>query len=371
MGLTTMELFDTIKEDKIQLEPIPCADPDRVLQRTMEKVNGGISTAVPRRMGRVLLVAAVVATLLLGTTVLANRLINRYEEPMDMLGMAFGDEEFQSDQGSRTEVTYYEQTYDVVQPTVHQPVLDQDVAQELVSGVQQVNRSTAAYEDESVLTVISHLYDPVTHSGVIYCAIENPNGISGYYTQSTGELSWSREAGSGKNLRLPGTAERSYLIPGDTTDTRLALACYYIVTGENSRSGVRVSLSQDAANCIYLDHTKFAEPENWQTRDGAITVTSTGILMNLAKLPELDSVIDGRVYKATDLANMDKLVIRFQDGSEYLVDQSIDEEIIINTRYLLNYKDEQTGDKMACGIFNRLVDVQQIQQIEINGEPIQ
>ncbi len=362
MGFPTMDLFNTIKEDKIELTPVECVDKDRILQMTMERIGTGQKPSKSGHPGRILLVAAVMVTLLLGTVVLASHFLGRYEKPMEMLGMAFGDEEFQSNQGSRVETSYYENVYDVVQPTVYQPPLDEDVAQGLVSGIQEVNQSVT-YGDGTTLTVISHLHDPTTHSGVFYCTIENPKGVSGYYTQSTGELSFG-EACRLENLYVSPTASRLYLIPGDTTSTRLSLACYYIVPFTEDYSNLWVTQYKDKTVGVSLDLSQFAPAQQWRSQDGTVTVTPTGICLRVSEIRALG-------LGARDLAQMETLVIRFQDGSEYLVEENTDAVLTINTKYWLNVPDPETGKYTTYGIFNRLVDVEQIRQIEINGQPVE
>ncbi len=362
MGFPTMDLFNTIKEDKIELTLIECVDKNRILQMTMERIGTGQKPSKSGRPGRILLVAAVMVTLLLGTVVLASHFLGRYEKPMEMLGMAFGDEEFQSNQGSRVETSYYENVYDVVQPTVYQPPLDENVAQDLVSGVQPINQSVT-YPDGTTLTVISHLHDPTTHSGVFYCTLENPKGIIGYYTQSTGELSWY-EADRIEALYVPNTACRLYMLPGDTTATRLSLACYYIVPFTEEYSKIWVTQYKDKTVGISLDLKKFTPARQWQSQDGTVTVTPTGIALQVSKIKALGGL------GSRDLADMDTLVIRFKDGTEYLVEENTDQSLTVNTKYWLNVPDKETHQYTTYGIFNRLVDVDQIQRIEINGEPI-
>ncbi len=359
MEMATMDLFNTIADDEIELTSVSCVKADRVLKKTLRKIEDEMPLTGTRRWGRLLLVVAA-ATLLLGTTVLASEFLGRYEDPMDMLGMAFGNREFQSMEGNRTEATYYGQNYDVVQPTVCQPPLDEEVAQGLVSGVQKIDRSVT-YTDGTTLTVISHMHDPATHSGVFYCTVENPRGVTGYYTQSTGELSF-REDHRTENLYVSAAACRLYLISGETTNTRLSLACYYIVPFTQEHKNLRIAQYKDKNTGISLDLTKFAPAQQWQSRNGAITVTPTGIVLRISQIAQLGY---GR-----DLADMDKLVIRFADGSEYLVEENTDEALTINSKYWLITQDEDRWKTVAYGIFNRLVEVSQIRQVEINGEPI-
>ncbi len=359
MGYPTENLFNTIKDDTVSLAPVCRVSTERVLERTMERVNRGVYSGRRQLPIRKLVLVAVIVTVLLGTTAFAAQIIARYEKPEDMLNMAFGNVEFQGSDGSVTEESYYENVYNIVQPTVEQPSLDEEVAKDLVSGVQQINQSVT-YQDGTTLTVISHLHDPVSRSGVFYCTIENSKGVTGYYTQGTGELSFGGEQRI-ENLYVSPTCCRQYLIPGETTDTFVSLACYYIMTKDSSN--IWVTQYKNKTVGISLDLTKFTASEQWQSQDGTITVTPTGIVLRVED-------IDALGYGARDLANMDTLVIRFRDGSKYLVEENTDETLIINSKYWLIVPDRETGIHTAYGIFNRLVDVDQIQQAEINGVPI-
>ena len=98
--------------------------------------------------------------------------------------------------------------------------------------------------------------------------------------------------------------------------------------------------------------------------EGSITVTPISIQIDVTDLDFLHEVSDGQVWIHGD--NVDTVVIRYMDGTEYVVEDG----------YTLNYtfsligsatRGEEDNYNMRTNMFNRIIDVDKIDAVIING----
>ena len=96
----------------------------------------------------------------------------------------------------------------------------------------------------------------------------------------------------------------------------------------------------------------------------SITVTPISVQIDVTDLDFLHEVRDGQVYVHGD--NVDTVVIRYQDGTDYVVEDG----------YTLNYtfsligsatRGEEDNYNMRTNMFNRIIDVDQVASVVING----
>ena len=97
---------------------------------------------------------------------------------------------------------------------------------------------------------------------------------------------------------------------------------------------------------------------------GSVTVTPISMQIDVTDLDFLHEVRDGQVYVHGD--NVDTVVIRYQDGTDYVVEDG----------YTLNYtfsligsatRGEEDNYNMRTNMFNRIIDVDQVASVVING----
>ncbi len=369
MKIRTEDLFDKLRGAQIPLAARSDASTDRVLALTMEKIGGEHITR--RKSLRFFALVAVISCLLLGTTVFASRAMGKYEEPMDLLGMAFGDEEFQSISGSEDHRSYYENEYTVKHPEIQQTPLNTEVAQTQTANVVSVNETLT--DNGTTLKVISYFHDSVSGSGVIYYTLENPNGIRGYDLQKDGEIWWP----GGEKVYISAHG-KNYILPGDTNENRVSIAHYYTGMARRPENPTSIQVCfyanyRDPGASIFLDLGQFAAMGRWQSSGGSITVSPVGMILQLADFDFLwfEDEVTGKKYAPMDDVDIDTLVIRFQDGSEYVVCSNAGGKLVENSKYALIIPDPETKEKSISYVFNRLVDLEQIQQVEINGIPFQ
>lgn len=329
------------------------------------------------RAARMILIAAVV-TCLLATTAFAYVGFTQYENPMEMLGTFFGNEEKQSDNGQIVHETYYDWEYDWVQPTIERVPLDEEVAEEQVAPyISDVGKSIS-YEDYT-LTIVAHQYDSVTDCGIIYYTLENPNGVSGYELQYDGEVWWP----GGEKIKISGIAEQSYIIESETTDTKLSVACYYVRAFGDSDE-----LSVEFYQWIAYKPGEMTEAQwiEWETNkpsmtlsvddgggmkgltiaDGQIALSPIAICIRVGQMDFLRQVeeYDGSVTPPL-ASNIEYLSIRYKDGTEYVLQS--DEPAVDNTTYALIEDDGSELEDKISFTFNRIVDINEVEAVIING----
>lgn len=320
-----------------------------VLNMSKKYRNGHVSR------GARLLIAAAIATCLLATTAFAYVGFTRYENPMELLGTFFGSEEARTDPGQIVHETYYDLEYDLVQPTVEHVPLDEALAEEQVAPYISDVGNSVTYRDYT-LTVEAHLYDSATDCGIIYYTLENPNGVSGYQLQYDGEVWWP----GGELIVVNNAHGKNYIISDETTDTKLSVAHYYSsVYGEENciRIGFR-----SHENDLILPLEDGGGLRALVLADGDIQLSAIGIRINAESMEFLQEYDSDGTLLPPMVDNIESLIIRYQDGSEYLVYRDMEGQSVQNYAYCIQ---DMYGE--ACSYtLNRLVDVDQVEAVIIN-----
>lgn len=321
-----------------------------VLKMTEKKNNSVI------RFTRIL-VAAVIIITMLATTAFAYVGFTRYENPMQMLKTFFGSKEYNIDKGGfrRTE-TYYGLEWDVIYPTVEQFPIDEQLAErEVAPYISGVGNSIT--DNEDILTVQAHLYDSATDCGIIYMTLENPAGVSGYSLQWDGEVWWPAL----ERVVVHNCSGKNFIIEDETTDTKLSIAHYYsgLYGDENC---IRVGFGE-GDEFLHLPLNDGGGMEAISLADGDICVSPIGMKIKVNHMEFLRKVDTDGTRLSPNVDNIDSLIIRYLDGSEYVVDADNSDQFTQNYKYAICNMD---GNEIGYS-FNRLIDVSQIDSIVINN----
>lgn len=308
-----------------------------------------------RRFTRMLVIAAVV-TAMLATTAFAYVGFTQYENPMQMLDAFFGSAEYKIDEGGyvRTE-TYYDKEWDVVLPTVEQVPVDENLAEQKVSPyISDVGRSIT--DDGDTLTVEAHLYDSATNCGIIYITLENPNGVSGYNLQLDGEVWWPAL----QRVEVYNCSGKSFIIEEETTDTKLSIAYYYsdLYGDEN---WIRVGFG-GGKEFLYLPLDDGGGMDAIALAGGDILVSPIGMKIDAGSMEFLRKVDTDGTLLAPMVDNIKTLIIRYKDGTEYVIHANTEDQLTENYKYCI-----QTDEVyMRTYSFNRLIDIDQVEAVIIN-----
>jgi len=306
-----------------------------------------------RRTVRLLLIAAVMSVLL-ASTVFAYVGFTQYENPMQMLKTFFGAESYSVNDGQVRVETYYDLEYEIVEPTVEQVPVNEDVAQDVAPFISSVGQSIT-YEDY-VLTINAHQYDSATNCGIIYYTIENEHGVKGYDTQFWGEVWWP----SGELVNLHGAHWMNYIVEEETTDTKLSVASYYCdADAEKNQIEIMFFNVTDHSLSLPLHDGGGMKSKQYQE---AITVSPIAIKLHLPYFKFLGYTFeDGAYMPPVDDVNLKYLALRYDDGTEYIIKSKDEGRIINNTKYALINEDCDVSY-----IFNRLVDLESVSCVIVN-----
>jgi len=137
--MKTIDLFDTLQDQSVQLQPHGVVNMKRIEELTMKKI--GAQNAAPAKRHRsfgVYLLAAVLITLLMATTVFAYVGFTQYENPLQMLKVFYGNGEMTNFEGGQVYVDDECKPYTVVLPTIERVPLDEDLAEEVTPPIAAV-----------------------------------------------------------------------------------------------------------------------------------------------------------------------------------------------------------------------------------------
>ena len=367
--MKTMDLFDTIEDRSVQLQPHGVVNMKRIEDMTMQRISAANDKPVRRRRSLgVYLLAAVLVILLMGTTVFAYVGFTRYENPIQMLKTFYGDEEMESMEGGEVFIDDEYKPYTVVQPTIERVPLDEELAEEVTPPIAAIGQSVSW--GDYTLTIQAHQHDKNLGMGTIYYTLENPNGVEGYDTQYNGELWWP----NGEIMSLHGASWENYLISSETTDTKISVACYYHGTQwrEEWRENNFFEMQfYDTEEVIRLP--KYASEENTialMSENGEILISAIGMEVRMQDMEFLqyDTIIDaeGDECPLVNETEIDYVAVRFSDGSEYVVEKDKDGEFISNCMDVSIYTQDYTFGRYITYMFNRIVDPNLITAVVIN-----
>ena len=345
MELNLYELLESADASQVPIREEHPLDPDRIRELTLSR----LPAAKPKKRtaSRFLLAAALAAAL--GVTALACEAFLKYRDPQGLLEDFFGDAGSQIGQEDPSGELG-------LLPDRERTALDSEAAAQAAPYIGQVDQS-ATY-GTTTLTVHGHLYDSVTGSGVIYYTLEDPNGLSyspSYDNQAIGIPTVIRNC-----------ASYGYVLTEKSTDTRLEIAEYYTRAVDAEENYLELCLTD------FTQYTpaeeKFDRAENsirLSLTDGGGMAGLTGKGIRLSPIGVVLSIGEMDFLREADrntLDTLDALTIRFRDGSEYVVEDDKRD----NWTYAIESSPLET---VSIG-FNRLISVDQVESVVINGIPL-
>ena len=364
--MKTLDLFDTIQDQSVQLRPCGVVDMKRIEELTMQRLSE--KTVRRHRSLGVYLLAAVLIVFLMATTVFAYVGFIQYENPLQMLKTFYGNEEMESFAGGETYIDDKDKPYTVILPTIERVPLDEELAQEVTPPIAAVGQSVSW--GDYTLTIQAHQHDKNLGAGTIYYTVENPNGVKGWDTQFDGALWWPE----GEIMFLQGCAWENYIISSETTDTKLSVACYYHGTERTEeRSGM-----DSIEMCFYNTNNTIALPKYASeeetvallSENGEILISAIGMDVRIQDMAFLqyDTIIDpeGDECPLLNEALIDYVAVQFADGSEYVVYKDRDTEHISNCADSSIYQQDDIYGDAITYMFNRVIDPQKITAVVIN-----
>jgi len=313
------------------------------------------------RVVRIVFVGALLCSMLVLTAFAYTGFVV-YENPENMLDAFFGENGYDHIEGET--ITYDKGDYGLAQwqaPAQDREPVNETLAQELIAPHISAVGQTVTYEDYT-MTIEAYSFETETNTALLYYTIENPNGVTGYSLQKNGELWWP-----GGELVFCNHSMKSYIIQAETTENKLSLAGYVSILASGRGENIYLNFSPN------LDWNELGNRVE-SVAGISLPVQSDTEGMDTVKLADgnivispMSIVIYGRdlgLMNAGDETMVHSLVIRYNDGTEYLVC----DEGVMNYAYGTMVQ-EPNGYVTYC--LNRIVDLKNVSAVVVEGTEYQ
>ena len=367
--MKTIDLFDTIEDQSVRLQPHGVVNMKRIEELTMQKLDTHNTVSAKRRRSPgVYLLAAVLITFLMATTVFAYVGFTQYDNPMQMLKSFYGNEEMTNFEGGEVQVEDEYKPYSVILPTMERVPLDEELAEEVTPPIAAVGQSVSW--DDFTLTVIAHQHDKNLGAGTVYYTVENPSGVEGYATQFDGNLCWP----GGEIMFMRDCSYENFIIPGETTETKLSVACYYHGTERleewQEKDYIEICFTHTNQTIRLPKYASEAQTTALLSENGEILVSAIGMDLRIQDMEFLqyDTIIDadGDECPLVNEAMIYYVAVQFTDGSAYVVYKDKDGELISNYTDASIYQQDYIFGDTITYMFNRIIDPNLISSVWIN-----
>lgn len=297
-----------------------------------------------------LLIAAVVVTML-ATTAFAYTGFVVYENPRAMLEAFFGEQpEPHGPDCLCADCT-------ATTPTHDRAPLNEDTAMsEVAPYISEIGDSVTDERMGFRLTVEAYTYDAATGCGLVYYTLENYDSEYpiNYNLNDNGEI-WGISPSANHPCK-------EYLVASESTATKLKIACYFIRSEDWEdyfRIGfsglIREGIEEKVEDYIILPFES-NEMKSLSLEDGKIILSPIGLVIK-GSLPCVQK-------ERSSEPKISQIVIRYADGTEYLIVNEDENDCTHNFAYSLL---ELEGEVRLTYSLNRVVDLDSLSAVIING----
>ncbi len=351
------ELLADIELPAMELEESDVVSVETVKEITMKKIKENTRSSVRRcgRLAKTMIVAAVLV-LALGITAGAYVGFTQHTDPAGVLHSFFEQDAY--DKGDM--IVEYEsievdgEVYEKLKtnmPAWERMPLDEAVAEKYIYPYVYGMGETMTWEDYT-LTVEAMVYDAPMGCGLLYYTIENPKGVEGYDVWVNGEVNWPVSSPWYVSFLHP---EHSYIDEEQTTYTKLYLCSYFVTVRDWGDFEIRLGDGGEfkrANRSTLILELPGEGMDSLSFDNGNVVVSPIGMSIDKAAL-------------GLELTNdINHITLRFDDGSEYIVEQDDAEGYISNSAYAVT----NTDTHLSRRLFNSIVDIDSIVEVEIEGQ---
>ena len=285
------------------------------------------------------LLAAVMLIFALATTAFAYTGFVVYDNPGQMLEAFFG---------KGKETPNHSDAY-----ISQREELNEEAAEEYVAPyIFEVGQSIT--HNGNTLTVDAATYDPYTQCGVVYMRLENPNGVPSYTVGMDGQYAPDGPFIIRSNIN----GEYFFVDQERTTDTSLVLACY-LNKGDYMKDAIlKLHLEEDTQEItIPLEATETME--HITLGNGGIQLSPIGLVIHGDKLG---------LMRGTE-THVNSAIIRYADGSEYLVEDDTGDVPVVNyAGAMIEPGDGYTTNRRCVTyLLNRVVPLKDVTEVIVDG----
>lgn len=226
--------------------------------------------------------------------------------------------------------------------------LDLEAAERLVAPYLYTLTENTVTVDGFTYTIHAILYDSSTETAMFRWSVENSDGLGQYGIGKNGEF--CVQEGSDIFAVVGG---RDYIDTAHSTDTKLYISSYAVDWQEELTCEFGRWYDWDkGTKKAWFDTAELQIPRD--DRGGMPTVTGENVTVSPVAIRFDHAQVDDH----------QECAILYKDGSEYILFS--DEQFIMNTTYALG----DTEDNTTTYTFNRIVDVEQVRAVRLNGVEI-
>lgn len=297
---------------------------------------------------RTMLIAAVLICALTVTAVAADAFSKRIGSNTEPVIQAlFGDEGLYASGDAVVEYDEYGKLAVNLPAWSREPV-DMKVAERLVAPYLYTLVENSVTIDEFTYTIHAMLYDSNTETYMVRWSVENPNGLGDYGIGINGEF--TTKEGSDMYAVCGG---RDYVDTVNSTDTKLYISSFGVDWMDElwAEFGCWYDWDQGKEKARNETH-RFVLPRDDYGGMQALTFDDGRIILSPVAVRFGKEQVD----------DLRECSIVYTDGSTYTLFS--DKEFVQNTTYGLG----DTENNTATYTFNRIVDVEQVSAIIVNGE---
>jgi len=226
--------------------------------------------------------------------------------------------------------------------------LDMEAAERLIAPYLYTLEENTVTVDGFTYTIHAILYGSSTETAMIRWSVENPDGLGKYGIGRNGEF--SIQEGSDMFAVAGG---RDYIDTVHSTDTKLYISSYAVDWNDDltCEFGRWYDWGKGTEKA-WFDTVKLLIPRD--NCGGMPTVTGKNVTVSPVAVR----------FDKTQVDDLRECSIVYTDGSSYTLFS--DDRFVMNTTYGLG----DTENNTATYTFNRIVDVEQVSAIIVNGEEI-
>ena len=295
------------------------------------------------------LVAAVLLVCALATSAFAYAGFVVYENPGQMLEAFFGSGQNKEHEGSHSVDDVGQSVND---PSFQREDLDPEVAEEYVAPyIFEVGQSIT--HNGNTLTVDAASYDPYTQCGIVYLHLENPNGVPAYNVAPDGSYYSQGPIPISSNI-----SPYFFVDEAQTTDTCLYLATY-INKGDYMKEAVLKLGLGDSTQQIIIPLETTETMEHITLGNGGIQLSPIGLVIH----GDILGLLHGTE------THVNTAIIRYTDGSEYIVADNSGDTLIINHAGAMKEPGDgyETNRRCVTYLLNRIVPVHEVAEVIVDG----
>ena len=298
----------------------------------------------PKHITRTLLIAALLVCALTMSVTAAEAIAKKFSGDTTPIVDAFFGENGAYSRGDS--VVEYDEwgKLKINMPAWSREPANLELAERLVAPYLYTLEENTVTKGGFTYTIHAVLYDSSTKTALIRWSVENPDGLGKYGVGVNGEF--NIQEGSDMVAVAGG---RDYVDSVNSTETKLYISSYTVDWQDELYCEFGCWYDWDKGKTkAWIDSEKIILPR--VDRGGMQTVSVGDVTISPVAIR----------FEGMHVDYLRELIIRYKDGGEYRVFS--DEPYVSNTTYGLGSEDAATYT------FNRIVDVEQIVEITVNGE---